>query len=160
MNITWTLGFPTGDETGSYLTMDLGGTSLRICWIELKGRAGKTLVTEEKFHLPPEIKTGDAGALWSLLAAGGVGLLGIPALTYGIYTDGDRLIVKHDWGTSKVAWKDIDRFEFRGIRGLGLWQRDGEWVLLQQMPGQKRRAAQAINVLEREMEAHIGDQNT
>ena len=101
-----------------------------------------------------------SGALWSLLAAGGVGLLGIPALTYGIYTDGDRLIVKHDWGTSKVAWKDIDRFEVRGIRGLGLWQRDGEWVLLQQMPGQKRRAAQAINVLEREMAAHIGDQNT
>ncbi|KAK5133270.1 hypothetical protein LTR08_008004 [Meristemomyces frigidus] len=68
MNVTWTLGFPTGDETGEFLAMDLGGTNLRVCWIELKGRDGETVVTQEKYPLAPQIKTGDADALWSLLA--------------------------------------------------------------------------------------------
>ena len=67
MNVTWTLGFPTGDETGDFLAVDLGGTNLRVCWIELKGRQSKTVVTQEKCPIPPEIKTGNADALWTFV---------------------------------------------------------------------------------------------
>lgn len=68
MNVTWTLGFPTGNERGEYMTMDLGGTNLRVCWIVLKERKGETKVTQEVYHLPDDLKTSDAKTLWNYLA--------------------------------------------------------------------------------------------
>jgi len=65
MNVTWTLGFPSGHETGKFLTIDLGGTNLRVCWIVLQGRLGETEVNQNMYHLPSEIKTGTAEALWT-----------------------------------------------------------------------------------------------
>ncbi|KAK5735515.1 hypothetical protein LTR17_008048 [Elasticomyces elasticus] len=67
MNVTWVLGFPTGDERGSFLTMDLGGTNLRVCWITLKGQDAETEVIQEKYLLPSELKTGSADALWDFI---------------------------------------------------------------------------------------------
>jgi len=68
MNVTWTLGFPSGHEAGEYLTMDLGGTKLRTCWITLKGRREDTEVNQNIYHLPAEIKTGTADQLWDYIA--------------------------------------------------------------------------------------------
>jgi len=65
MNVTWTLGFPDGDEAGAFLTIDLGGTNLRVCWIVLKGRGENTEVNPDTYRLPSEIKTGTAEQLWS-----------------------------------------------------------------------------------------------
>ncbi|KAK5677857.1 hypothetical protein LTS10_009740 [Elasticomyces elasticus] len=67
MNVTWVLGFPTGHERGSFLTMDLGGTNLRVCWITLKGQDAETEVIQEKYLLPSELKTGSADALWDFI---------------------------------------------------------------------------------------------
>lgn len=67
MNVTWTLGFPSGHETGEYLTIDLGGTKLRVCWIVLKGREADTEINQKVYQLPAEVKTGDAEALWTLV---------------------------------------------------------------------------------------------
>ncbi|KAK5120408.1 hypothetical protein LTR85_006347 [Meristemomyces frigidus] len=67
MNVTWTLGFPSGDEAGEFLAVDLGGTNLRVCWIVLKGREEEKVVTQKKYKLPAEIKTGEAEALWRLI---------------------------------------------------------------------------------------------
>ena len=64
MNVTWVLGFPTGEEKGQYLTMDLGGTNLRVCWITLQGRKAETTVKQFSYKLPEDMKTGSAENLW------------------------------------------------------------------------------------------------
>ncbi|KAI5236379.1 hexokinase [Aureobasidium subglaciale] len=68
MNITWVLGQPHGDEKGSFLTVDLGGTNLRVCWITLPGARGKPSIVQEKYQLSKEVKTGTADQLWDEVA--------------------------------------------------------------------------------------------
>ncbi|KIX92478.1 uncharacterized protein Z520_11798 [Fonsecaea multimorphosa CBS 102226] len=68
MNITWVTSFPTGRETGTYLTLDLGGTNLRVCLITLTGTPGGSDITQEKYQLPKEIKTGTADDLFEHIA--------------------------------------------------------------------------------------------
>ncbi|KEQ98920.1 hypothetical protein AUEXF2481DRAFT_1748 [Aureobasidium subglaciale EXF-2481] len=68
MNITWVLDQPHGDEKGSFLTVDLGGTNLRVCWITLPGARGKPSIVQEKYQLSKEVKTGTADQLWDEVA--------------------------------------------------------------------------------------------
>ncbi|KAM3419667.1 Phosphotransferase [Cercospora zeina] len=68
MNVTWVMGWPSGQEKGSYLTLDLGGTNLRVCWIELHGREHDIDVTQDQYQIADDIKTGDAEQLWSYVA--------------------------------------------------------------------------------------------
>ncbi|KAK7697876.1 Hexokinase isoenzyme 2 [Diaporthe eres] len=65
---TWVFGFPTGRENGQYLTIDLGGTNLRVCWITLKGHDQKTDILQDTYKVPEHIKTGSADELWDLIA--------------------------------------------------------------------------------------------
>jgi hexokinase len=65
---TWVFGFPSGNEKGQYLTIDLGGTNLRVCWITLKGEDHNTEVLQDTYKLPKSIKTGTADELWGLIA--------------------------------------------------------------------------------------------
>ena len=66
MNITWVTSLPTGQETGTYLALDLGGTNLRVCRVTLK--IGDTEVEQEKYSLPSSIKTGTSDDLWNFIA--------------------------------------------------------------------------------------------
>jgi hexokinase len=68
MNVTWVTGFPTGRETGTYLTIDLGGTNLRVCLITLTDEIGGSDVIQEKYHLPEDIKTSTADRLFDHIA--------------------------------------------------------------------------------------------
>lgn len=68
MNATWVLGWPTGNECGQYLTLDLGGTKLRICWVTLNERQGDTTVDQDTYQIPEEYKFGEAEPFWSFLA--------------------------------------------------------------------------------------------
>ncbi|KAI1335589.1 hexokinase-domain-containing protein [Xylariaceae sp. FL0016] len=68
MHITWVQGLPSGSETGQFLTLDLGGTNLRICWIKLNGRGKDTEVDQSSYKLPSDVKTSDAETLWNLVA--------------------------------------------------------------------------------------------
>ncbi|WBW73376.1 hexokinase 2 [Schizosaccharomyces osmophilus] len=45
---------PTGEETGDFLALDLGGTNLRVCWVRLLGE-GKYEMKQSKATLPREI---------------------------------------------------------------------------------------------------------
>lgn len=65
---TWVFGFPSGHEKGQYLTIDLGGTNLRVCWITLKGQDHDTEVLQDTYRLPKSVKTGTADELWGLIA--------------------------------------------------------------------------------------------
>src|SRR5690242_1901264 len=73
MHQTWVHHLPSGNERGTYLTLDLGGTNLRVCEITLHGHAktGKEKVDlkQEQYKLPQELKTGDADGLWDFIAA-------------------------------------------------------------------------------------------
>ena len=68
MNLTWVLGLPSGHEKGEFLTLDLGGTNLRVCWIALPGERGASEITQSKYQLPQELKTGNAEQLWDYVA--------------------------------------------------------------------------------------------
>ena len=68
MNVTWVQGLPTGHEKGSFLTVDLGGTNIRVCYITLSERDGDTNVEQHQYKLADDIKTGTAEKLWEFVA--------------------------------------------------------------------------------------------
>ena len=68
MNITWVTTFPSGYETGTYLTLDLGGTNMRVCLITLTGKRGGSEVKQMKHQLPSKVKTGIADQLFEHIA--------------------------------------------------------------------------------------------
>ncbi|KAI4693005.1 uncharacterized protein J4E88_001376 [Alternaria novae-zelandiae] len=73
MNITWVHNLPSGKEKGTILTIDLGGTNLRVCKVDLHGDEGgkegdgKHSMEQEQYKLPEEMKTGDADSLWNFV---------------------------------------------------------------------------------------------
>ena len=68
MNVTWVMGFPDGYETGTYLALDMGGTNLRVCEINLPEEKGEFDITQSKYRMPEELKTGKAEELWDYVA--------------------------------------------------------------------------------------------
>jgi hexokinase len=64
---TWVFGSPTGNETGDYLAVDLGGTNLRVCLVKLLGNSKFTL-TQSKFRLTEEQKQGNGEELFDFCA--------------------------------------------------------------------------------------------
>lgn len=68
MNPTWVMDFPTGYETGKFLALDMGGTNLRVCEIVLTEAKSEFDITQSKYRLPEELKTGQADELWEYIA--------------------------------------------------------------------------------------------
>ncbi|KAF8336507.1 hexokinase [Cantharellus anzutake] len=64
---TYVFGWPTGEETGDYLAVDLGGTNLRVCLITLRG-GGKFEITQSKYRLTDEQKQVDGKVLFDFCA--------------------------------------------------------------------------------------------
>lgn len=63
----WVLDFPTGQETGDYLAIDLGGTNLRVVLVTLSGNH-KFDTTQSKYALPKHMRTASADELWTFIA--------------------------------------------------------------------------------------------
>lgn len=68
MNVTWVLGFPTGDEQGTFLALDMGGTNLRVCEIQLSQEKGEFDITQSKYRIPDELKSGKSEDMWEYIA--------------------------------------------------------------------------------------------
>lgn len=68
MNVTWVMGFPNGDEQGTFLALDMGGTNLRVCEIRLTEAKGAFDVTQSKYRMPDELRTGSSEELWEYVA--------------------------------------------------------------------------------------------
>lgn len=68
MNVTWVMGFPDGDEQGTFLALDMGGTNLRVCEITLTEEKGGFDICQSKYRMPEELKTGTAEELWEYIA--------------------------------------------------------------------------------------------
>ncbi|KAF2000592.1 hypothetical protein P154DRAFT_522483 [Amniculicola lignicola CBS 123094] len=68
MNPTWCMGFPDGNETGTFLALDMGGTNLRVCEVTLTEEKGEFDIIQSKYKMPEELKTGTADELWNYVA--------------------------------------------------------------------------------------------
>jgi len=64
---TFVTGVPDGTETGTFLALDLGGTNLRVCLVELHGDKTFTL-KQQKYRVSEALKTGEATVLFDYLA--------------------------------------------------------------------------------------------
>ena len=64
---TFVFGWPTGEEKGDYLAIDLGGTNLRVCLVHLQGQ-GKFEVTQSKYRLTEEQKQDEGQKLFDFCA--------------------------------------------------------------------------------------------
>lgn len=64
---TFVFGWPTGKEVGDYLSLDLGGTNLRVCLVSLKGE-GRFEISQTKFRLTEEQKQEDGEKLFDFCA--------------------------------------------------------------------------------------------
>lgn len=53
---------PTGKEKGTYLALDLGGSTLRVCAVELFGDCTPVKVTEIRRHIAPNDPLRTSGA--------------------------------------------------------------------------------------------------
>ncbi|KAF2734749.1 hypothetical protein EJ04DRAFT_512316 [Polyplosphaeria fusca] len=68
MNPTWCMAFPDGNETGTFLALDMGGTNLRVCEITLLEEKGEFDIIQSKYKMPEELKTGTSEELWGYIA--------------------------------------------------------------------------------------------
>ncbi|KAI0662933.1 hexokinase [Cubamyces menziesii] len=64
---TFVTGVPNGSETGTFLALDLGGTNLRVCEVELLGNH-EFVLRQQKYKVSEALKTGEATALFDYLA--------------------------------------------------------------------------------------------
>ncbi|KAF9379267.1 glucokinase [Podila verticillata] len=65
---TYVMGRVDGSEIGSYLTLDLGGTFLRVVFVELLGQ-GKFNTRQKKYRVDEGLKVGEATVLFDFAAA-------------------------------------------------------------------------------------------
>ncbi|PFH48937.1 hypothetical protein AMATHDRAFT_64312 [Amanita thiersii Skay4041] len=64
---TFVFGWPTGKEQGDFLAVDLGGTNLRVCLVNVQGD-GKFEITQSKYRLTEEQKQDDGQKLFDFCA--------------------------------------------------------------------------------------------
>ncbi|KAI5124774.1 hypothetical protein M0805_005408 [Coniferiporia weirii] len=64
---TFVTGVPDGTEKGTFLALDLGGTNLRVCEVQLHGNKEFTL-RQQKYKVSEVLKTGEATVLFDYLA--------------------------------------------------------------------------------------------
>ncbi|OSD01800.1 hexokinase [Trametes coccinea BRFM310] len=64
---TFVTGVPNGSETGTFLALDLGGTNLRVCEVELLGNH-EFVLRQQKYKVSEALKTGEATTLFDYLA--------------------------------------------------------------------------------------------
>ncbi|ORY00624.1 hypothetical protein K493DRAFT_312757 [Basidiobolus meristosporus CBS 931.73] len=60
-------GRPTGQEKGSFLALDLGGTNFRVCQVDLKGNS-EFSIAQHKYTVSDELKSGDGKLLFDFFA--------------------------------------------------------------------------------------------
>ncbi|KAJ1974883.1 hypothetical protein H4R34_004548 [Dimargaris verticillata] len=58
---------PTGQEKGTYMALDLGGTNLRVCEVTLKG-SSQFSILQQKFTIPQHIKQSNARTFFDWIA--------------------------------------------------------------------------------------------
>ena len=65
MNLTWVTRLPTGDEKGTFLALDMGGTNLRVCKVTLLEEKGKHEIEQSQYEMGDDMKTGTAEQMYA-----------------------------------------------------------------------------------------------
>lgn len=68
MNVTWVTELPNGHEKGHILTVDMGGTNVRVCEVSLGVGKREFEQIQRKYKLPDEAKTCTKETLWDFIA--------------------------------------------------------------------------------------------
>ncbi|CCJ30063.1 unnamed protein product [Pneumocystis jirovecii] len=63
---TWIVGYPEGNEHGTYLTLDIGGTNFRLCKVTLLGDRKFDLV-QSNYSISKELKQSDSDQFFSFI---------------------------------------------------------------------------------------------
>ncbi|XP_008795842.2 hexokinase-2-like isoform X2 [Phoenix dactylifera] len=70
MLISYVDNLPTGDETGLFYALDLGGTNFRVLRVQLGGKGGYVVRQEfEEVSIPPNLMVGSSSELFDFIAA-------------------------------------------------------------------------------------------
>ncbi|KAG6509041.1 hypothetical protein ZIOFF_034430 [Zingiber officinale] len=70
MLISYVDNLPTGDETGLFYALDLGGTNFRVLRVQLGGKEGRVVKQEfEEVSIPPQLMTGGSDELFDFIAS-------------------------------------------------------------------------------------------
>jgi hypothetical protein len=79
-----------------------------------------------------------------------IGVLAGRAWRGGVFDAGDALVAQSEMSTVRVDWQEVEHFEYRGMKGLGLWTKDGKWVHLQ-YASRKDIIARTLDLLDAEL---------
>ena len=53
------LGYPTGQEKGTYLALEIIGMDIYACQVKLKGEGGKLAINQYQYKIPQDLMSGD-----------------------------------------------------------------------------------------------------
>ncbi|KAL3829933.1 hypothetical protein ACJIZ3_018735 [Penstemon smallii] len=68
MLISYVDNLPTGDETGLFYALDLGGTNFRVMRVQLGGKEGVIKQESEEVSIPPHLMVGSSHELFDFIA--------------------------------------------------------------------------------------------
>ena len=94
-----------------------------ILWFILAGVAVFTVVVGISDGSPRRVAIGAVGAA-------NFGVAGARSFFNGIWVTSDGVVARLEFRSPRLLWSDVDRFAFRGVRGLGAFKQDGSWVRL------------------------------
>ncbi|KAI8073564.1 hexokinase-domain-containing protein [Thamnidium elegans] len=52
-------GYPTGNEKGTYLALEISGVDIYVCQVRLKGEGGKLAINQYQYKIPDHLTAGD-----------------------------------------------------------------------------------------------------
>ncbi|EMR09431.1 hypothetical protein PNEG_02374 [Pneumocystis murina B123] len=64
---TWILGYANGDEQGTYLALDIGGTNFRLCKVNLYGKR-KFDIVQSNYNISQELKKSNSDVFFGFVA--------------------------------------------------------------------------------------------
>ncbi|CAO3701966.1 unnamed protein product [Rhizopus stolonifer] len=53
------LGYPTGEEKGTFLALEISGMDVYVCQVKLKGEGGKLAINQYQYRIPDDLTAGD-----------------------------------------------------------------------------------------------------
>ncbi|KAI9280474.1 hypothetical protein BY458DRAFT_500759 [Sporodiniella umbellata] len=56
---TYVTGYPTGNEKGTYLALEIAGMDIFACQVKLKGDNGKLAINQYQYKIPQDLASGD-----------------------------------------------------------------------------------------------------
>ncbi|KAI9336037.1 hypothetical protein BD770DRAFT_332276 [Pilaira anomala] len=56
---SYVTGYPTGNEKGTYLALEISGVDIYVCQVKLKGEGGKLAINQYQYKIPDNLTAGD-----------------------------------------------------------------------------------------------------